>query len=274
VAKMDKVAFHGAHGAFTEDAVLAFFTNCETIPLRHLEEVFQNIKSIKADFGVVPVENSQAGSINETYDLLLQYPLSIYGEIVLRVNHCLIALPGETLDTIRVVHSHPQALAQCQEFLSKLQFDLISEYNTAASAKKIKDESLKGHAAIASKRAAQLYQLDIVVAEIETNKQNFTRFFVISKEKSARTITSKTSIVFGIKNIPGALYSILGAFANRNINLTKLESRPGKNKPWEYVFYADFEGHQEDPICQEALAQLEQKTSFLKILGSYPPATG
>jgi chorismate mutase/prephenate dehydratase len=269
---MVRVAFQGERGAFTEDAVLTFFDDCETVPLRYLGEVFQNALG-KTDFGVVPVENSQAGSINETYDLLLEYPLNIYGEIILRVNHCLIALPGETLDGIRVVHSHPQALAQCQEYLSKLKVDLIPEYNTAGSAKKIKDEGLQGHAAIASKRAARLYGLELLAADIETNKQNFTRFFAICRENARRADVNKTSIVFGIKNIPGALYSIMETFANRNINLTKLESRPSKNKPWEYVFYADFEGHQEDPVCHEALLELGQKISFVKILGSYPSAT-
>jgi prephenate dehydratase len=268
---MARVAFQGERGAFTEDAVLAFFNDCQTVPLRHLDEVFQNVLG-KTDFGVVPVENSQAGSINETYDLLLEYPLNIYGEIILMVNHCLIALPGGTLDSIRVIHSHPQALVQCQEYLSKLTVDLVPEYNTAGSAKKIKDEDLQGHAAIASKRAAQLYGLEILAADIETNKQNFTRFFVICREKASRAAVNKTSIVFGIKNVPGALYSIMGSFANRNINLTKLESRPSKNKPWEYVFYADFEGHQEDPLCHEALLELGQKINFIKILGSYPPA--
>lgn len=269
---MAKAAFQGERGAFSEDAVITFLGDIETIPCKSFSDVFEAVLGDKVEFGVVPVENSQAGSINETYDLLLSYPLNIFGEINLRVNHCLVALSGENLAEIKIVHSHPQAIAQCQEFLNKLNVEVVPGYNTAGSAKRIKEEGIRGHAAIASRRAAHIYDLKILATDIETNPNNYTKFFVISKKKNSQTLKNKTSMVFATKNIPGALYKILGAFATRTINLTKLESRPSKDKPWEYIFYVDFEGHIDDKICQEVLAELNEKTSFIKILGSYPRA--
>lgn len=269
---MIKAAFQGERGAFSEDAVITFFGNIETIPCKSFSNVFDAVLKDEVEFGVVPVENSQAGSINETYDLLLIHPLNIFGEINMRISHCLLALPGEPLNGIKAVYSHPQAIAQCQEFLNKLMVDVIPAYDTAGSAKKIKEEGIRSNAAIASRRAAQIYGLEILAADIETNPNNYTKFFIISRKKANRAAKNKTSAVLGTKNIPGALYDILGVFATRNINLTKLESRPSKDKPWEYIFYIDFEGHLDDKICQEALAKLEEKTSFIKILGSYPRA--
>jgi len=269
---MTKVAFQGERGAFSEDAVITFFGDVELFPSRYIGDVFEAVLRDDVDFGVVPVENSQAGSINDTYDLLLHYPLNIVGEIHLRISHCLMALPGESLDGITVIYSHPQALAQCEEFLRKLRVEIVPTYDTAGSAKRIKEAGLKGCAAVASKRAAQIYDLEILAEKIETNPNNYTRFFVISKKKAEATSKSKTSLVFSTKNIPGALYDCLGAFATRDINLTKLESRPSKDKPWEYIFYVDFEGHIDDPVSQEALEGLKQKTNFIKILGSYPRA--
>ncbi len=270
---MFSVAFQGEKGAYSEDAVIAFYGDVATLPCRYFSDVFEAIQKNKADAGVVPVENSQAGSVADTYDLLLNYPLTIYGEVTLRVRHCLMALPGETIETIRTVLSHPQGLAQSEEFLKKLtNVKIVSETNTAASAKRIREENLKGYAAIASRRAAQIYGLEILAEGIETNPNNYTRFFVISKDAAPKGQDNKTSLVFAVKNEPGSLYAILGSFARRNINLTKLESRPSRDKPWEYVFYADFEGHMDDAVCQEILGELREMTSFLKILGSYPRA--
>jgi len=269
---MAKVAFQGERGAFSEDAVITFFGDAELFPSRYIGDVFEAVLKGKVDFGVVPVENSQAGSINDTYDLLLSYPLNIFGEIHLRISHCLMALPGESLEGIKVIYSHPQALAQCEEFLGKLKAEIIPTYDTAGSAKKIKEAGLKGYAAVASKRAAQIYCLEILAEKIETNVNNYTRFFVISKIKAEPTPKSKTSLVFSTKNIPGALYDCLGAFAMRDVNLTKLESRPSRDKPWEYVSYVDFEGYIDDKVCQEVLADLNRRTNFIKILGSYPRA--
>jgi len=269
-----KVAFQGERGAFSEDAVISFFGEAELFPRRYIADVFEAVLGNDVEFGVVPVENSQAGSINDTYDLLLSYPLNIYGEIHLRISHCLMTLPGEKLSRIKIIYSHPQALAQCEEFLRKVQAEIIPTYDTAGSAKRIKEEGLKGSAAIASKRAAKIYGLEILAEGIETNPNNYTRFFVISKKKAEPAPKSKTSLVFGTKNLPGALYHCLGAFATRDINLTKLESRPARDKPWEYIFYVDFEGHVDNPVCREAMAELEQMTNFIKVLGSYPRAAG
>jgi len=270
---MTRVAFQGERGAFSEDAVITFFGEAELFPSRYIADVFEAVLGDKVEYGVVPVENSQAGSINDTYDLLLRYPLNIFGEIQLRISHCLMALPGETIDGIKVIYSHPQALAQCEEFLRKLKAEIVPTYDTAGSAKRIKEENLKGSAAVASKRAATIYGLEVLGEGIETNPNNYTRFFVISKIKAEPTSKSKTSLVFGTKNIPGSLYSCLGVFATRNINLTKLESRPSRDKPWEYIFYVDFEGHVDDPVSQQALGELKLMTNFLKILGSYPRVT-
>jgi len=269
---MYKVAFQGERGAFSEDAVIAFFSEAEFITCRNLRDVFDAVMQCIVEFGVAPAENSQAGSINETYDLLLEYPLNIFGEVNLRVHHYLMALRGSKLEDITTVYSHPHALAQCDQFLMKLNAEVIPAYNTAGAAKKIKEEELYRYAAIANRRAAEIYGLDILAEEIESNPDNYTKFFVICREKARKIMRSKTSLVFSIKNAPGALYASLGAIASRGINLTKLESRPSKNKPWEYVFYVDFEGHVDDKGRGEALADLENNASFVKILGSYPCA--
>ena len=224
-------------------------------------------------FGVVPLENSQAGSINETYDLLLTYPLNIFAEVILRVSHYLMALPGEKLDDIKTIYSHPQALAQCEEFLSKLKVEIVPSYDTAGSAKMIAEKGLGSCAAIASRRAADIYGLEILAPEIETSVNNYTKFVAISKEKAKPAQKNKTSIVFAAEHKPGALYQILGIFATRDINLTKLESRPSRAKPWEYVFYVDFEGHLDGEVYQEAMTELQREATFVKILGSYPQAT-
>jgi prephenate dehydratase len=271
---MVKAAFQGERGAFSEDAVIKLFgKDVDFSPCVHLRDVFQAVLEDSVSFGVVPVENSQAGSINETYDLLLTYPLNIFAEVILRVSHCLMALPGEKLANIRTVHSHPQALAQCEEFLNKLGVEVVPGYDTAGSAKMIKERQLKGYAAVANARAADIYGLEILVPKIETNVNNYTRFFAISKQKAEpQQEKNKTSLVFATKHVAGALYSVLGIFAARNINLTKLESRPSKAKPWEYVFYTDFEGHIDSEVYQGAIRELQQEATFVKILGSYPQA--
>lgn len=267
---MTRVAFQGERGAFSEDAVIRFFGDVESLPCRSLTHVFEAVTKGEAKSGVVPIENSQAGSINETYDLLLRYDLNIYGEIDLRVNHCLMALQGESLTSIKTVYSHPQALAQCEQFLSKMGVEIVPTYDTAGSAKLIREKRLAGCAAVASKRVSQIYQMQILAENIQTIPSNYTKFFVVSKEKAKYADKNKTSLIFATKNVPGALYNCLGAFATRGINLTKLESRPSKDRPWEYIFYVDIEGHLEDNACGQALADLRNKTSFVKILGSYP----
>jgi chorismate mutase/prephenate dehydratase len=270
---MVKVAFQGERGAFSEDAAAKLFgKSIDFVPCMRLKEVFELVSQDKVELGVVPLENSQAGSINETYDLLLAYPLNIFAEVILKVSHCLMALPGEKSADVTTIYSHPQALAQCDEFLSKLKVEIVPSYDTAGSAKMIKEKELKYCAAIASKRAADIYGLEILAPEIETSANNYTRFVAISKQKAKPAQRNKTSLVFAAEHKPGSLYRILGIFATRNINLTKLESRPSRTKPWEYVFYVDFEGHIDGDIYQEAMRELQRETTSIKILGSYPQA--
>jgi chorismate mutase/prephenate dehydratase len=271
---MIKVAFQGERGAFSEDAGAKLFgKDIDFLPCVRLKQVFELVSQDKVEFGVVPLENSQAGSINDTYDLLLVYPLNIFAEVILKVSHYLMALPGEKLADIATIYSHPQALAQCEEFLSRLTAEIVPSYDTAGSAKMIKEKKLRNSAAIASKRAADIYGLEILAPEIETNVNNYTKFVAISKQKAKPAQKSKTSLVFAAEHKPGSLYEILGIFATRNINLTKLESRPSRTKPWEYVFYADFEGHQDGQVYKEAMRELQREAAFVKILGSYPQAT-
>jgi chorismate mutase/prephenate dehydratase len=270
---MVKVAFQGERGAFSEDAAAKLFgRSIDFSPCIGLKEVFELVSKDKAEFVVAPLENSQAGSINDTYDLLLAYPLNIFSEVILRVSHYLMALPGQELADITTIYSHPQALAQCAEFLGRLNVETMPSYDTAGSAKIIKEKRLRKCAAIASKRAADIYGLEILALEIETNANNYTKFVTVSKQKAKPTQKNKTSLVFATEHKPGSLYRILGIFATRNINLTKLESRPSRAKPWEYVFYADFEGHVDGEVYREAMRELQRETTFIRILGSYPQA--
>jgi prephenate dehydratase len=265
-----RVAFQGERGAYSEEAVVRLFGEVEVVPCPRLAEAFEGVSTGRVDCGVVPVENSQAGSINETYDLLLAHDLVIAGELDHRVAHCLMALPGQPLEAIRRVYSHPQALAQCDAFLKRLGVEAMSYYDTAGSAKMIEEQRLVGCAAIASRRAAHLYHLDVLATGIETNPNNYTKFLVIDTEPAPSATQSKTSIVFVVDNRPGSLYRALGALATRQINLVKIESRPGRTRPWDYIFYADFDGHQDEPRIREALADLRRQTTFLRVLGSYP----
>jgi len=275
-----RVAFQGEPGAYSEEAVVRIFGEAvDTVPCPALSEVFDAVASRRVDRGVVPVENSQAGSINETYDLLLAYApgageesggLVLAGELDLRVRHCLLALPGQPLEAITRAFSHPQALAQCEAYLHARRIEAVPYYDTAGSAKMIHTERQAGCAAIASRRAAQIYELAVLAEGIETNPNNYTRFLVLDRSPAPRGEASKTSIVFALEHRPGTLYGALGALATRQINLTKIESRTGRARRWEYLFYVDFEGHADDALVQAALRDLRQHTTFLRILGSYP----
>jgi chorismate mutase/prephenate dehydratase len=268
-----KVAFQGERGAYSESAVFQLFGDAtEAKPCRDFKEVFENVETQRTQFGVVPVENSLEGSVTQNYDLFLKYDLKVCGEVIVKVEHCLIANPGTTLADIKVVYSHPQALAQCRVFLEELGRELVPTYDTAGSVKMLKEKHLTNAAAIASERAANIYGMQILDKDIADNPENYTRFFVLSKEDAAPTGKDKTSIIFGAAHIPGSLYHALGEFARRDINLTKIESRPTKQTPWEYNFYLDFEGHRTEMRCAEALKALEKYAAFIKILGSYPKA--
>ncbi len=268
-----KVAFQGERGAYSENAVFQFFgAKTEVKPCKDFKDVFDNVCTQETKFGVVPVENSLEGSVTQNYDLFLKYDLKVCGEVIVKIEHCLIANPGTALADIKVVYSHPQALAQCRSFLEEFGRELIPTYDTAGSVKMLKEKGLKNAAAIASKRAATLYDMSILAEDIADNPENYTRFFVLSTEDSPPTGKNKTSIIFSAKHEPGSLYHALGEFAKRNINLTKIESRPTKKTAWEYNFYLDFEGHQTEPSCAEALKALEKYAIFVRILGSYPKA--
>ncbi len=269
-----KVAFQGEIGAYSEEAAFKFWKDqIETIPYKSLTDVFEIVEKGKADYGIVPVENSLEGSIGQTYDLLLKSKLKISGETTLRIEHCLIANPDIKINQVKRVYSHPQALGQCRKFLEKFNWEIIPTYDTAGSVKMLKEKKLKDSAAIASQRAAQIYNMEILKKGIERNIKNFTRFFIIAKKDWENpTGSDKTSIIFTTKHKPGALYKALGIFAVSDINLTKLESRPIIGKPWQYNFYLDFLGHRKEKPIREALEILKQNTLFLKILGSYPKA--
>ena len=268
-----EVAFQGEVGAYSEEAAFQFFgSSITTNPRESLDDVFKVVEQDDVQFGIVPVENSLEGSISRVYDLLLDSSLKVCGEIELRVSHCLIASPEARLDLIKRVYSHPQALAQCKTFLKHLGCELTPTYDTAGSVKMIKEKGITDGGAIASARAAEIYEMKIIASEIEDAPNNFTRFFILSKEDSPPSGNDKTSIVFSVKHKPRALSEFLKEFAARNINLTKIESRPTRQKPWEYNFYLDFEGHREDKAPREVLENLDRTSLFLKILGSYPKA--
>ncbi len=268
-----RVAFQGERGAYSEEAAAVLLDKPEVLPCPTLRDVFQIVSRGEAEVGVVPIENSQAGSINETYDLLLSHSLWITGEVELRIRHNLLVLPGQDLASIRKVYSHPQALAQSEVFLHEHNLEAIPASDTAGSAKLIAEQRAIGVGAIASLAAARIYGLTVVREGIETNPENFTRFLAMAPTPTPRRGPSKTSIVFTTENKPGALHRALGAFATRAIDLTKLESRPRRQRPWEYLFYVDLEGHQEDPLLAAALEELAGSCIFIRILGSYPKAT-
>ncbi len=271
--KKIKLAFQGEKGAFSEIAGFSFFgKEIETIPSLSFREVFEKVEREEADFGIIPIENSLGGTIGENYNLLLDFPLKIYGETILKIEHCLIGKKDTKIEDIKRVYSHWQALNQCRDFLEKFKIKAIPVYDTAGAVKMLKKQREKDVGAIASERAGRIYKMKILKKGIETNKKNFTRFFVISKKPAKKIKNSKTSIVFGLKHIPGALFEALKPFAKRKINLTKIESRPIIGKWGEYHFYLDFKGHQRDEKISSALKELERKTTFLRILGSYPEA--
>jgi prephenate dehydratase len=269
-----RVAFQGERGAFSEEAAFQHFGAADVLPRRTLREVFEAVAGGEADAGVVPVENSEAGSINETYDLLLQFHpvLRITGEVTLRVSHCLLGAPGTSLESVRRVYSHPQALAQCEAFLRKLGAEVVPYYDTAGSAQMLAAHPSPDAAAIASRRAAELYGLVVLAEEIQTNPLNYTRFLSVGRSPAPRRDPSKTSVVFSTAHRPGALYRALGALAEQGLNLTKLESRPARQAVWEYVFYVDFEGHEEEDRVRRALEALRAQCLWVILLGSYPAA--
>jgi prephenate dehydratase len=278
-ANVVAVAFQGERGAFGDEAVQTYFEqemgkHPEPRPYRAFNDVFRAVAAGEVDYGLVPVENSQAGSINDVYDLLRQHDLFVIGEISHPVNHHLLCLPGQQLSDIKRVISHPQALAQCDVYLRDLGVEIVATYDTAGSAKMIREEQLEGVAAVAGIVAAQYYQLETLASGIQTIKDNNTRFIALGREPALRHEgAAKTMLVMATAHQPGSLYRCLGYLAANGINVLKLESRPSRQRQWEYVFYLDFEGHREDPVVRSALADLAGHTTFCKVLGSFHKTT-
>lgn len=268
-----RVGFQGEPGAYSEKAARSLFPDGDLVPFKSFHNVFEATEIGATDFGVVPMENSHAGSINDTYDLLVRHGVQVVGETIVRVHHCLLAPQGVAINDVTYVYSHPQALQQCEEFLDSLRADRIAVYDTAGAAKLVAEEDKPGSAAIASEEAGALYGLQVLERAIEDRADNSTKFVAISR--SATDLMGppeKTSIVFATANIPGALYACLKEFSDRQLNLTKLESRPSGAKAWQYHFYLDFDAPTKDPVAQDLLAALAAQTSFLRVLGSYPHA--
>ncbi len=270
---IETVAFQGEAGAYSQEAIFQHFgAQVNTLPCATFEDVFRAVETGQATLGLLPVENSQAGSINQAFDLLLDHDLRVVGEVKLRVRHCLLAPPGTRPADIRIVRSHYQALAQCERYLRTRGWDALVAYDTAGAARELAAAPEPGVAAIASALAGQTYGLEVLDSGIEDSPDNTTRFFLLGREEPPPARRNKTSLIFATMHTPGALYQVLGELATRNINLTKLESRPRRNRPWHYVFYVDLEGHWQDATINRALLGLLTRTAFLKLLGSYPAA--
>ena len=264
-----KVSFQGEPGAYSEQAAFNYFGEVETVPCESFDAMFDAVVSGKSDFALAPIENSLAGSIHQNYDLLLQHDLHIVGEYLLRVQHCLIGFPNVKKEEIKKAISHPQALGQCAAYLRNLNIKPETVYDTAGSVKLLKFSGAKYTAAIASRRAAELYEMQIIEEGIEDNVENYTRFLAVGREAVVPKEDAKTSIVFTLKNHPGALFKAMSVFALRDIDLTKIESRPLQGKPWEYLFYIDFIGSTEDSTVKRALSHLNEYAVTLRVLGSY-----
>lgn len=272
---MIRVAFQGERGAYSEAGIFEHFgEGVDTLPCESFDAVFAAVTSGAAELGFIAIENSLAGSIHRNYDLLLQNELVVTGEHNLRVSHCLIGLPGAQLAAIRTVTSHPQALAQCDGYLKRLGVKIEPAYDTAGSVRLVLEAGDPTVAAIAARRAAEIHGMQVLAAAIEDNEANFTRFLVIGREPVTPGADAKTSIVFSLDNRPGALYKAMSVFALRDIDLTKIESRPLAGKPWEYFFYIDLAGSTEEQPVKNALANLAEFATYLRVLGSYPRFRG
>jgi prephenate dehydratase len=280
-----RVAFQGERGAFSEEAAHRILGDAiDPCPQREFDQMFESVIRDETDCAVVPIENTLAGSVIRNYDLLVDNDLQIIGEVVLRVAHNLIAPKGTQLASVRRIYSHPVALAQCEDFLRKLRsevptLEVLPAYDTAGAVKMVVENRRRDEAAIASRIAAATYRAQILAAGIESNPQNFTRFFIMVRPDRRKVIrlkhrskVLKTSIVFRTTNKPGALFHALEAFAKGKIDLTKIESRPIVGRPWEYSFYLDFLGDRNTPAARRALASLTHVAESLRIFGTYPRA--
>lgn len=272
-SNLQQVAFQGERGAYSEAAAIAHFGPAiQPYPCAEFDDLFRAVVEGVCDYGMAPIENSLGGSIHRNYDLLLRHDLTIVGEEYFRVVHCLIAHPGVSLGEVKRVYSHPQALAQCEGTIERLGLERVVTYDTAGSVKLLQERGILDGAAIASRRAADVYGMQVLQEGVEDDSENYTRFLVLSRQAAPppSSVPGKTSIVFATINTPGSLFKALSVFALRDIDLTKIESRPLKGKPFDYYFYLDFAGSLAEPRCQKALDHLAEYATLLRVLGSYP----
>ncbi len=264
------VAYLGPRATFTHLACIQKFgESAQYVPVNSIKDVFNEVERGRANFGVVPIENSTEGVVNHTLDMFVDSSLLIYGEVLQEVSHHLLSKADRSED-IKKIYSHPHAIAQCRNWLeTNLPHVPVSEVPSTARAAELCVDDLSG-AAIASELAGQLYGLKVLKARIEDNINNFTRFLVLSQKPSERTGKDKTSVMLSVKDKVGALYELLRPFASHGINMTKIESRPSRRKAWEYIFFVDIEGHLEEDRVKKALEEVKGRCLFLKILGSYP----
>ncbi|MBA0757722.1 hypothetical protein Gotri_020790 [Gossypium trilobum] len=282
-----RVAYQGVRGAYSEAAAEKAYPNCEAVPCDQFDSAFQAVEKWLVDRAVLPIENSLGGSIHRNYDLLLRHSLHIVGEVKLAVQHCLLANHGVQLEDLSRVLSHPQALAQCENTLTKIGLSREAVDDTALAAKHVALHKLKDTGAVASSSAAKIYGLNILAQDIQDDCDNVTRFLILAREPIIPGIQNpfKTSIVFSLEEGPGVLFKALAVFALRQINLTKIESRPLRNQPlraaddnngskyFDYLFYVDFEASMAEERAQNALRHLKEFATFLRVLGSYPVDT-
>ena len=263
-----RLAYQGEPGAYSEAAALLYGgPQVETMPCKSFDEVFEAVVKKRATHGVVPLENSIGGTIHRNYDLLLEHEILITGEVELDVVHCLQALPGTKLSEVKVVYSHPQALAQCERYLKDLGATVEAVYDTAGGAKLVAEQKLQNAAALASRRAAEVFGLEVLQEAVQDYEYNITRFAIIGGAPSPDA--DKTTIVFALPSTPGALFKALSVFALRDINLTKLESRPIRGRPWEYLFYVEVEARRDDMACSRSLMHLAEFAKWTRVLGTY-----
>jgi prephenate dehydratase len=266
-----RLAYQGEPGAYSEAAALRYGgPAADTLPCRTFDDVFEAVVKGRATHGVVPLENSIGGTIHRNYDLLLDHELSITGEVELDVVHCLQALPGTRLADVKIVYSHPQALAQCERYLKELGVTVEAVYDTAGGAKLVAERTLVGAAALASRRAAEVFGLEVLQEAVQDYEFNITRFAIIGG--APPDDADKTTIVFALPSTPGALFKALSVFALRDINLTKLESRPMRGRPWEYLFYVEVDAKRDEIACARALTHLAEFAKWTRVLGTYKGA--
>jgi prephenate dehydratase len=271
---MPTVAFHGIDGAHSQSAIFQFFgKETPTQGFASLEGIFEAVKSGRVDLGILPVENALAGSQPLAYELLMEHDLRIQAEVIVHVQHTLMALPGVDIAAIKRVRSTLPSLTQCEKYIVRHNLEQVPSFDTASSARDLAQKPEPDLAVIANKLAANIYGLQILEEEIEDVPFNYTRFFVLGNDDPPKAQRSKTSLIFTARHLPGSLYHCLGEFAERGLNLTKIESRPRRNQPWQYLFYLDFEGHWQDLKAEAALLGLLRRAGMVKMLGSYPMAT-